>query len=42
MLGLEKDSYRYKAKATKELWVGVYPTELGYHEKPKDRNMGWD
>ena len=43
MLGLEKDSYRYKAKLQgqmEELWVEVYPTELGYHEKPEDKKYG--
>ena len=43
MVGLEKDSYRYKAKLQgqmEELWVEVYPTELGYHEKPEDKKYG--
>ena len=43
MVGLDQDSYQYKVKLqgqTEELWVEVYSTELGYHEKPEDKEYG--
>lgn len=43
MVGLDQDSYQYKVKLqgqTEDLWVEVYSTELGYHEKPEDKEYG--
>ena len=43
MIGLDQDSYQYKVKLqgqTEDLWVEVYSTELGYHEKPEDKEYG--
>lgn len=43
MVGLDQDSYQYKVKLqgqTEDLWVEVYSTELGYHEKLEDKEYG--
>jgi len=43
LVGLDQDSYQYKVKLqgqTEDLWVEVYSTELGYHEKPEDKEYG--
>ena len=43
MVGLDQDSYQYKVKLqgqTEDLRVEVYSTELGYHEKPEDKEYG--
>ena len=43
MVELDQDSYQYKVKLqgqTEDLWVEVYSTELGYHEKLEDKEYG--